>query len=110
MDAWMDKVSINCPACKRESRAPSSFIGKVVKCNRCGHSFTLERLATRSEELRQESPEQMCVSCPACKRESQAPVSYIGKVVKCNRCSHSFTLERSATRSAVPEKRPQDVT
>ena len=38
----MPSIYIECPACNWEGKADEKFVGRKVKCAKCGHSFKVE--------------------------------------------------------------------
>jgi predicted Zn finger-like uncharacterized protein len=75
----MPSIYIECPSCNWEGKVDESFVGRKVKCGKCGNSFTVEvggtyNLESPAEPPVPEEPEPIDVEQPkGSRRRAKSP-------------------------------------
>jgi len=93
-------ISFNCPKCGHHYDADDQFAGATASCDECQQVFIVPdgRLRMR---------------CPHCQTKHAIPREYIGKVIRCNKCSNSVHVaaptERPDATMHVPPVQPEDI-
>jgi hypothetical protein len=83
-DVPLKGVYVSCPACTRELRVGSQFIGQRVQCRFCDHEFDLNRDVMPVEAG--------YAQCPHCTQELRAAKRFFGVKVSCRFCQGSIRL------------------
>ena len=89
-------IDIVCPNCSMSHPTEESVLGKRVRCEDCGFTFTAAK--TRQDN----AP----VKCPSCKTVHLAPRSLKGKMIRCNDCGHEFLVTATGSAKSEPVRPP----
>lgn len=102
-------ISITCPQCQKQYKAPAELAGKRIRCKQCGHAFAVEspppsaRPAEVEEEKHsygiQEAAE-LTPRCPFCAEELPS-----AEAVICLKCGYNMK-----TRQRLQTKRVAHIT
>jgi chromosome segregation ATPase len=104
-----------CPLCTSKLQVKRIYLGQVISCKQCGHSF----LATDASERDELSPgehvaiplfqtsgnsERIAVVCENCKVSLSVKRSRVGQVIRCKQCDHEILVQppRETAAAAPP--------
>jgi uncharacterized protein (DUF983 family) len=104
----MDAITTNCPGCHAPGKVPETFVGRQVKCRKCGQPFTVTRTANPPSAAPAEpaatpaAPETIEIRCGGCAAIGKAPVAFAGRQVKCRKCGQPVQVAPSGPTAPPP--------
>ncbi len=82
-------IGFRCPNCAHRVGAPDEYIGKKVKCPKCGGPILVPQ---QSQESLPNSADLIKFRCSNCAKKLGVPIDYAGRQVRCTKCGQPCSV------------------